>query len=161
MATIYWKAGDIKGECKSTDFEEWIDVESFNYSISRPSLGFKVGQKNSNEGDTVTFQPIMVTKSTDSSSVYLQEQAFKKGGIEMTFTFVSTDDGPAPYLEITLRDAIICSYSLNDSGTGMPTETIGISFNRIETKFTPTSDKGDEDSPLITSYDIVSQQLNA
>ena len=90
---IYMKFGDIPGDVTTQGFKDWIEMNSFQFGVSR---GVSSGAGGSTrESSSPSISEIVVTKYFDKSSAKLYQDSVagsfdKKVQIKMTTTTKST-----------------------------------------------------------------------
>lgn len=152
-AAAYLKIADIKGESTDRDHADWILLDSVSWGStqgSRRAAGSGSGPRLGTVGDMV------VVKQVDASSPKILE-AITNGE---TFPSIELDlanpDGsqPAkePYMQYTLSDVIITSYTLSAGAQGeRPTESISFNYAKVDVRYEPQDSKSQEADPMIDS----------
>ncbi len=111
------------------DTRRAIELNSFQWGVGRG-----ISTPNANGGREVSAPVVSeatITKSFDSSSVPLIQQAFGGNPTQVETDFVNQVDGKLqPYLKIRLDNTLISSYSMS-SGGGLPGESLSLNFTRI------------------------------
>ena len=109
---IYMRAGKIKGNVTTKDYEEWVEINHFSYPGVSNTFDTPIGKT----GDRITRRPdfseIIVTKFADVSSAYFFERAFS-GDVTDTIDihFVSTGNPPETYEQWQLKNVLISHFS--------------------------------------------------
>ncbi|HYM02766.1 MAG TPA: type VI secretion system tube protein Hcp, partial [Stellaceae bacterium] len=67
---IYMKYDAIKGTVSASGHEQWIELSSFKYDITR-AISAPTGSKADRESSAPTVGEIVITKRTDRSTVGL------------------------------------------------------------------------------------------
>ena len=150
---IYVKYDGIDGEATHQDHKKWIDVGSFQFGIGR-AISTPSGSTNNREASEPSVSEITISKLMDGASPKLfTESATGNVGKKVQVHLVSTGSPGHTYVEYTLTNALISSYAISTGGD-RPSESVSISFTKIEYKFIPYDDKNNAGTPVTVSYDI-------
>ncbi len=126
----------IKGDSTVDSHKDWITIDSLQFGVGRAisSSGGGMDRETSNP----SFSELTLTKSMDKASTELMMQAAcGKSLEEAKIHFIQTGGADAKgqtYLEITLEDPIISSYSIS-SGGDRPSESFSINYNAIQMQY--------------------------
>jgi type VI secretion system secreted protein Hcp len=129
---VYLRYGKIKGEVEKPAYRGWIELLSFQWGVGR-GISSPSGTASSREASSPSVSEITVTRRFDSVSALLGNEAFQGEGVLAIVDFVK--DGHA-YLRYTLTNTMISSYQVSGQG-GKPTESLTLSFTKVEFKQTP------------------------
>jgi type VI secretion system secreted protein Hcp len=148
---IYMQVDGIKGSSTAQGYEGWIELNSFQWGVSR-SIGTAARGAAARESASPTISEIVVTKRTDASSVGLLRYALG-GGLDKKFTisFTTTTVRPIEYLKYQLENVGLSHFSLN-SNDEIPVESLSLNFTKITETFTP-SEPG-TGGPQTVGYDL-------
>lgn len=151
---IYMKYGTITGDVTATGHEQWIEVNSFQFGISR-TISAPTGGSSDRESSAPSVSEITITKPMDSSSPNLLNEALQGTGQTVTIDFVKTGPAgqPITYAEYTLSNTLVSGYSVSSSGDN-PTESISLAFTKFTFQFTPQNSDGSLGTPGTVGYDI-------
>lgn len=155
MAT-YMKIDGIDGDVTAKGHERWIDISEFNFSVKR-TLSTEPGRIADREGTRPAISEVMITKKMDRSSPLLfSESCVGKAKPQIKIDVCQTNDSLSPYTQLTLNNAIISGYALEKDpiNTKYPNETIHISFDKIELRYTPYDNENKPTSPIPAGYDL-------
>ncbi len=126
----------IKGDSTVTKHEKWITIDSLQFGVGRAISASGGGQDR--ETSNPSFSELSLTKSMDIASTELMMQAASGKSLgEAQIHFVQTggvDVKGQTYLEITLKDPIISSYSISSDGD-RPSESFSINFNALQMQY--------------------------
>lgn len=137
MTDAYLKIEGIPGESTAANFKDWIEVVSYSHGVSQPAAaavstagGASVGRCE--HGD------FMITKELDKASPILAQKCSEGAHLkEITLTLCrSTEGGQVQYMEYKLSNVIISSVAVGGSNQGLPAETVGLNYGKIEWKYT-------------------------
>ena len=152
-------ATEIKGDSVVQGHEDWITVDSLQFGVGRAISASGGGRDR--ETSNPSFSEVSLSKSMDKASTELMMQATSGKSLgDATIHFIQTggtDVKDQAYLEITLVEAIVSSYSVS-SGGERPTESVAINFNGLKMKYNQfqdgkTASKGEE-----KGWDLVKNQ---
>jgi type VI secretion system secreted protein Hcp len=150
---IYMKYGAIKGAVTTTDYKDWIELNSFQFGVGR-GIGSAARGSTNREGSEPSISEIVVAKAMDVASAKLLEDAW--GGelnTEVTITFTTTTkNSVVPYLKYKLENTGLSGYSLS-SGGDMPAESLTLNFTKITETFSGM-DPATQAKPITVSYDL-------
>jgi type VI secretion system secreted protein Hcp len=132
-APVFMKYDGVDGSVQDTDHKKWILIESMSSPMTR--AGGSASQP--------TFGPITITKELDKSSPKLMLTcATGIAGQGATIDFMETleSGGERRYLQYTLSDVLISSYSFHGkaeptSGDPIPTEQLSLNFEEIKIEY--------------------------
>ncbi|WP_396190213.1 type VI secretion system tube protein Hcp [Flavobacterium sp.] len=157
---IYMNYGGIEGEATQQDHKKWIDVLSLSWGSGRGISTVYDGADN-REASEPSVSEVSIVKEFDAASPQLVTEAStgyegKTVKIDLTTTGSPSD----VFCTYTLSNALIDSYSVTSSGE-RPTESVSISFTKLEFKFTPYDDKNMAGTPTTVSYDIATTKASS
>jgi len=132
MADIYMKVDGLPGECTDSEHKDWIELLSFNHSISQPASA----TADSAGGGTTArceHQDYSVTKYLDKASPKLYElcstgKHIKDITIEM---MRASGDKRVKYMEVKLEEVII-SHVAPAGGGDFPVEAVSFNYGKIK-----------------------------
>ena len=142
---IYMKYGSINGDVTASGYQGWIELDSFQWgATSAPTTPGAAGK--------VSVSDITVTKTTDVATVNLVKQllagthtdsvtiAFLKSAF-LKSAFLKSTGSDQPYLQYTLANTLITSYSLSlgveeaNTATDQPAENLGLPSESLSLNF--------------------------
>lgn len=150
--SMYLNYEGIKGEATAEGHEQWMDIDTLSWGVSR-ALSAKTGTNQNREATSTTISEVTFTKITDNATPYLFMESCIGKGKEIKIHLTKTDDTLQSYIEYTLRDCMISSYTVNSDGE-RPIETISLSFTKIELRYIPHDDKNNVATPVSQIYDV-------
>lgn len=150
---IFLKIDGIKGESKDKAHAGWIDISSFEQSVSREESGREVNRRARSNAN---FDPISMVKNLDFSSPKIAEavargKVFPK--VQIHFAQYAGIQRAEPYLTYTLMNVRITKYSISGK-EGRPTEEFSLSFDRIEVIYNQLDKNGKKKGTAQYKYDI-------
>lgn len=139
---IFLDMDGVEGESEKEGFKNKIEIETLSWGGSNPTSfahggGGGVGK--------VQLQDIHFTKVVDKASPLLYKFCCNGKHIpKAKFIFRKAGEEAREYLEITLTDVMIASFSLQDhsGGGSLAHESISLSFAKIVGKYKPQESKG-------------------
>lgn len=157
---IYMDYDGIKGEATQQDHKKWIDVLSLSWGAGRAITTSDESVVNRLSSGP-HLSDVTIVKSMDVSSPQLVNEALAGNeGKTVRIDLTTTGSPSVVYCTYTISNALISSYSVASSAD-RPTETIGISFTKLEFKFTPYDDKNMAGTPTTVSYDLATTKKSA
>ena len=122
--SIYLKYPEIHGEVTTEGYKNWIELNSFQYGVSRNVSSGAGG--NTRESSAPNIGEIVVTKHFDKSSAKLYQDLVAgtfdtKVVIKMTTT---TKNKTETFLTFELSDCGVSSYSLSSGGDTSDGESV-------------------------------------
>lgn len=155
--TAFLKYDAIKtGESQTKGHEGskgWIEIGSVQFGCGR-SISMTVGSSSKREAGAPNISELTITKMMDSTSpLFFQETLIGKATTAKIDLVETGSDQLNTFLEITLTNAMVSSYSVS-SGGDRPSESISISFTKIEYKYTPYDDAHKAGTAVPVAYDL-------
>ncbi|CBS86350.1 Hcp family type VI secretion system effector [Azospirillum lipoferum] len=150
---IYVKYDGIDGEATHETHKKWLDVSSLQWGVGR-AISTPSGSTANREASEPSVSEVTITKQMDSSSPkFFVESCTGAIGKKVQIHLVTTGSPGNTYAEYTLTNALVSAYSMS-SGGDRPSESISISFTKMEYKFIPYDDKNKAGTPISVSYDL-------
>jgi len=150
---IYLQIDGIQGDATHEQHKKWMDIEVIHWNVAR-NMKTSAGSAANREASEPTVSEVILTKVSDSSSTKLfQEACSGRTGKQAVIHLVTTGTPGDTYIEYTLTNTLIASYSVDSNGD-RPVETIKLNFTKMEVKYTPYDDSQTPQSPMIASYDL-------
>jgi type VI secretion system secreted protein Hcp len=152
FAPIYMKYDTIKGEVTASDYKDWIEVNSIQWGVGR-GISSPTGGTSDREASAPNISEIVISKLQDVSSPYFFAEATFGEGKKVELHLVKTDDARLqPYLQITLDNCMISSYSQTSSGD-RPSESLSLNFTKITLAYITQNSLGQTVTKTV-SYDL-------
>ena len=150
---IYMEIEGIKGDATQAQHKDWINVHSCQWGVGR-GISSPVGAAQNREASEPSVSEIVVTKTLDSSSTLLfQEATIGKDGKKVKIDFCRTDKEGTAYLQLVLENVLISGFSTSSGGYA-PSESLSLNFTKIEVNETGPNAKNGAGQPVKASYDI-------
>lgn len=134
---IHLDLASIQGESFSAAHPNEIEISSFQWGISNSPVNTVTGFI---KGGKVSMTEVTVTKSVDKSSVQLLK-ASATGQIlksaKITWSKSTGGKKPEDFITITLTGVLVSSVQQTSSrhGEGMGTETVTLSFDKVNVDY--------------------------
>ncbi len=150
---IYVKYEGIPGEATHENHKQWLDVGSLQWGMGR-AISTPSGSTANREASEPSVSEVSITKQMDAASpLFFTEACTGAIGKKVEIHLVSTGNPGNTYAEYVLTNALVSAYSTS-SGGDRPSESISISFTKVEYKFIPYDDKNKAGTPTTVSYDL-------
>ena len=156
--TIFMKYGSIVGDVTTPGLVGWIELNSFSWGASNSATNAS-GATGAAAGK-VSVGDITIGKVVDAASVQLIKLALtgaETDGVIIQFDKQFYKDargevpgaGPQDYLQFTLDNTLVTSYSLSSDGNepsagspapaeplDLPTESLSLTFAKLDIQYT-------------------------
>ncbi|ASG25156.1 MULTISPECIES: Hcp family type VI secretion system effector [Nitrospirillum] len=150
---IYLQIDGISGDATQQNHQQWTDIKTLQWGVTR-SMNTLAGATANREGSEPSVREVVLTKTSDSSSVKLFSQACSgRSGVTAKIHIVTSGNPGDTYIEFTLTNTLISSYNISAS-SDRPEEQIVLNFTKVEMKYTPYDSQHNPQSPIIASYDL-------
>lgn len=150
---IFMCYGSITGDVTTSGFENWTELQSFQWGVGR-GVGSAMSGSMSRESSIPSISEIVATKMMDSASPGLWTDAVAgMFNTAVTITFTTTSQGQTEkFLSYELTDCGLSGYSVS-SGGDMPSESISLNFAKVSWTLTPVKPDG-SGTPVTQGYDL-------
>jgi len=149
---IFAKIGDIKGESLDDKHKDEIEVLSWSWGVTNAGTG---GRGGGGGAGKASFHDLSFTHKIDKASpVLLKGCATGQHLKEATITHRKAGKGQQEYLIIKMNDVIITSVANGDSSEGPVTETVSLTFAKVDLEYRPQKPDGSLDAGVHFKYDI-------
>ena len=150
---IFMKYGDIKGDVTTDGFQDWTELQSFQWGIGR-GVGSAVSGAMTRESSAPSVSEISVSKTMDAASPGLwTDSVAGMFNTAVTITFTTTSKGATEkFLSYELTDCGLSGYAVS-SGGDMPQESLSLNFAKISWTLTPIKADG-SGTPVTQGYDL-------
>lgn len=144
-----------KGNVTAQGYEDWIEVDNFNFGIGR-AITMEAGAMANREASRPSLSEVTVSKALDASSGGLFKASVTGDeGVLIEIHVVQTGaNNVEKYAVYKLEDAIISSYSVNASAGGPPQESLSLSFAKIEADLTHADKTHKNTTNMRVGYDL-------
>jgi len=149
----------IEGDVTATNFENWIEIDSFQWGVGR-AVGSAQGSGGNREASNPSVSEVTFTKEQDQASGPLLKEAFNGAGqAVVTITFVRTGSPAVEYLSYILTNVMLSSYSAASSGD-RPVESISLNFTQIEIDVIPENADGTAGTKYPVTYNLQTMTMS-
>lgn len=152
-AAAYIKFDGVDGEATDKEHKDWINLLSFQQTISRES---SATSGSTRARSSAVFEDIVLTKQLDKSTPKLQE-AIATGKVYPSVEFeLAADYGGsrATYLKYELKNVMVTSYSISGGADGVPTEQFSLNFEEIKVTYTEFDSSGTSKGNVETTWKV-------
>jgi type VI secretion system secreted protein Hcp len=153
---IFMKFGAKTGDVDTTQYKNWIAVQSFQFGSGR-GISSATGSGQNRQGSHASVSEVTISKQLDPASLHLWRDSLDgKLNTSVEFSFTRADQDNSEYLHVTLSDTGVSGFSLS-SGGDRPSESISLNFAKIEFKDIKVGEDGVTATPLAVNYDLAKQ----
>lgn len=160
---IYMHIQGIDGNVTTKAYENWIELESFEFNVQR-KLNTQPGRISNREGSKPSVSEVSISKRLDkSSSLLFGEATVGTAKPTVNIHFVTSSSSPQPYLEYTLSNVIVSAHGVehirplahhDSEHETYPLEKVNLNFDKIEMKVIPFNKDHKAESPIPAGYDL-------
>jgi type VI secretion system secreted protein Hcp len=152
MQEIFIKLEGIKGECKQSKHQEWIDVLHFNYKVTQSAALATGGGGGVGKAD---FRPLTFYHYIDIASPNLLKYcALGKHIPTVVLSACKAGGGSQEFLKITLHDALIVDVGPDGSSGGQTTERVSLAYSRIDVAIKEQKTTGDLGAEVCGNWNV-------
>jgi type VI secretion system secreted protein Hcp len=157
---IFLKYGSIKGETTQVTHKDWIEINSMQFGVGR-GISSGVGGGSKREATAPSVSEITLTKTMDIASNLILKEALGGKAVDVKIEVTQTDNSGkhVAYLKYVLTNTLISGYSLS-SGGDRPSESLSLSFTKIDSEYLNIDDKFAAKTTGHVVYDIAASQLS-
>lgn len=150
---IYMKYDGIDGDVTAEGHEKWVELNSFQWGVGR-GISSPTGASADRESSAPSISEIVVTKAQDIATTKILDEALQGRGKKVTIDFVKTDGKKLEvYMAYKLENVLISGYSIS-SGGDRPSESLSLSFTKIEFKGTQMDKANKGAGGASVTYDL-------
>jgi type VI secretion system secreted protein Hcp len=149
---IFAKIGDIKGETLDAKHKDEIEVLSWSWGVT--NAGTMRGGSGGGEGKA-SFNDLSFTHNIDKASPVLMRACATGVHIkEATITHRKAGKGQQEFLIIKMNDVIITSVTHDDSGDTGGSESVSLTFAKVDLEYKPQKADGSLAAGIHFKYDL-------
>jgi type VI secretion system secreted protein Hcp len=154
---IYLQYDGIKGNVTADGYKDHIAVESVGFGVGR-GISMEAGNMSNRESTRPSLSEITLTKAADNSvTAIFKEAVTGSAGKKVVIKFVRTGaDKVQEYMDYTLEDCLVSSYSMSASAEGEPMESISLSYSKIMINYSDFDKTNKSGNPQRVGYDLES-----
>ena len=138
MFDAYLKITGIPGESTSKDFEEQIEILSYNHSVSQSTSAVKSSSGGATTG-RCSHGDFTIVKECDKASPLLAQKCSDGthiDGVTLTLCRASGGDKKVPFMEYKMTKVIVANVAPGGRKDDLPSETISFNYGKIEWTYT-------------------------
>ena len=155
----FLKIDGIPGESTDSRHKNEINVESWSWSESNPAGGGVGAGPGRGAGKVVMNDFQFTMRSNKASPKCFLSCATGAAIKEALLTCRKAGKEQQEFLKIKLSDVLVSRYETGGStGDVVPTDSVALSFARIEVTYSPQKPDGTLDAPVVHNYDIKMQR---
>lgn len=152
----FLKIEGVKGESRDETHKDQIEILSFSWGVSNPSVA-------GGQGGKASFQDISFTKVMDKSSPLLMLGCASGRHYPEVILYLRTPTnagaaGPVTYLTITLTDVMVTSFQVSGHGgdsSARPTEQFSLNYAKIKLEYVPINPDGRPGDAVFFDWNLV------
>ena len=154
---IYLEYEGIKGNVTADGYKDHIAVESVQFGVGR-GISMEAGNLSNRESTRPSLSEISLTKAADNSvTAIFKEAVTGSAGKKVVIKFVRTGaDKVQEYMDYTLENCLVSSYSMSASAEGEPMESISLSYSKIMINYSDFDKTNKSGNPQRVGYDLES-----
>ncbi len=154
---IYLEYEGIKGNVTADGYKDHIAVESVQFGVGR-GISMEAGNLSNRESTRPSLSEITLTKAADNSvTAIFKEAVTGSAGKKVVIKFVRTGaDKVQEYMDYTLENCMVSSYSMSASSEGEPMESISLSYSKIMINYSDFDKTNKSGNPQRVGYDLES-----
>ena len=152
-SNVFCKVDGIPGESSDDKHADYFEVLSFNHGLKQDSAGSVSGTGGFTSG-RVSHEPFTVVKSLDKATTKLAMACSKGDHIKEVIVECWRHIGEnSKFMEYKMSDCVVRSVYPTGGSEGIPTETVAISYAKIEWKYTQFDNKGKKKGEVAGCWD--------
>ena len=151
---IDWAGKKPAGNVTAEGFKDQIEIHSLQWGVGR-AISMITGNAANREASQPSFSEFTISKSMDTATVGLFEKAaYGSTGDKVIITVVKTGaDKVDTFVTYTLHNVLVSSYSMSTGGD-LPSESLSLSYTKIEMEVVAGSADNKDGKKLRTGYDV-------
>jgi type VI secretion system secreted protein Hcp len=154
---IFAKIGDIKGESRDTRHKDEIDVLSWSWGLTQ---SVAPGRGGGGGAGKATFSDLTFVHNIDKASPILFKTCATGTHIpEAVLTARKAGRGQVDFLVVKLSDVLITGVHATVSGTADMSETVSLSFAKVELEYRPQKENGAAAAGVSFKYDLLKNRI--
>jgi type VI secretion system secreted protein Hcp len=145
----FLKIEGVDGESTDEKHANWIEIDSFQWGMSRTAAAPGTVGK-------LEVSPFTVTKKIDKATPKLFLHCCMGDPIPSAMLELTRPEGPEekPYLKIELSNCMISSYSLGGGSGQLPVDSFSLNFTKVTMTYIPYDAAGNPLPPVTASCDL-------
>jgi len=154
----FLRLDDVDGEVQDSQFEKWIEIESFSWGVSQTG---SLASGGGGGAGKASFQDLHITKPKDLSSATLflkcaSGQHFQKADLYVRKAGGDATGASAVFLKIELQEVLISGVQFEGAtgGDDRPSEDVTLNFAKIYYEY-----DAPDGTPWKFSWDLVQNTI--
>lgn len=157
-AVYFLQIGDIKGESTDKSHKDWIDVDSFSWSVS--NTGSAVSGGGTAAGKT-TFSPFSWTQKLDRSVPPMLVGVASGKHYPQATLDVQQDAAKSPGVFFQMKFDDVLLTQLNIAGSNdRPDVAAALEFSKITMTYRPQNPDGSLGAPIVGGWDLKTNKFS-
>ena len=156
---IYLQYDGIKGNVTADGYKDHIAVDSVQFGVGR-GISMEPGNMSNREATRPSVSEVTLSKVADNSvTAIFKEAVTGSAGKKVVIKFVRTGaDKVQEFMDYTLEDCLVSSYSMSATSEGDPIESISLSFSKIMINYNDFDKSNKSSSPQRVGYDLTTAE---
>jgi len=152
----------VEGETTSKGFEKQLEIDSFTFGVSNPRAASVSGVGGQSEG-TASLSSVTISRAVDKASPTVFQGCCAGDVWDEVFIRArrTTSGGSTAmtYMTVSLKNAMIESYSVSGAAESRPMETFGIAFDFVKWEHAVEDASGGKAGHVEASWNLATQDL--
>lgn len=159
MADIYMKVESVPGNATAVGYEDWIQIQSFQFGVSQNVATPQGGGQNRDAG-TASISDVSISKVGDKSDPELLKAMFSGQGKKVEFDFVQRYGETLLAIEKYVLTDVLGAHYGTSGGAGESQSSFGLNFATMEKSYIPRATDGSEGSPTRVTMDVPQAKIS-
>ncbi|MDN3519573.1 type VI secretion system tube protein Hcp [Aquisalimonas lutea] len=159
--SIFMNYDGLKGEATDKNHQDWIDVDQLSWGVRR-NITSNTATAKDRESANAEITDLTLTRRMDKATpdIFMESCCGKGKDAVIHLCKTGTGSGTDTYMEYTLKNALISHYTVNagSQSDDRPKESITISFQKVELKYTPYDDDGNAEASVAVGFDTTTNE---
>jgi type VI secretion system secreted protein Hcp len=150
---MYMKLPYAQGSVTAAGFQDWIEIDSFSFGVSR-TLSMEAGAQTTRVNRVAQFSEFTISKYMEESSPPIMDQIQRGASDEgMEIVILEGEDQPREIVRYTLGECIVSAYNVAGSG-GRPQESISFVYTKLDVAVKPKTKGNTGAGTVRSSFDL-------
>lgn len=151
---IYLQYDGVKGNVTAEGYEGCIKISSAHFGVGR-HITMEPGKMANREVGKPTISEVSLTKEADNSVAAIFKEAVSgSAGKKAVLKFVRSGDKVEEFMEYSLENCLVSSYSISAGSDDEPMENITLSFSKCEINYKDHDATNKTGNPQRAGYDL-------
>ena len=154
---IFAKIGDIKGESQDPRHRDEIEVLSWSWGVTQ---SVATGTRTGAGSGKATFSDLTFVHKLDKASPILFKTCATGTHVpEAVLTVRKAGGGQQEYLVVKMSEVLITGVQTSVSGGADLSETVSLTFAKVELEYRPQKPDGSLDVGVVFKYDLKQNRI--